>query len=45
MMQERELASPCGLYCGACPLNRAASDRAFAERLAERMAAMKREDG
>lgn len=37
MTQERESASPCGLYCGACPLNRAASDRAFAERLAQRM--------
>lgn len=34
MAQEIELASPCGLYCGACAFYRAATDRALAEKLA-----------
>jgi len=29
-----ELVAPCGLYCGACPIYRAASDRELAERVA-----------
>ena len=37
MAQEMELAAPCGLYCGACPRYRAASDAALAERLAQAM--------
>lgn len=31
------LVSPCGLYCGGCPVFRAGTDEAFAARLAERL--------
>ena len=37
MSQERELASPCGIYCGACTMYRAASDSALAQKLAQAM--------
>lgn len=30
-----ELISPCGLYCGGCPLFQACTDKALAERLAK----------
>ncbi len=30
-----DLIAPCGLYCGACPVFRAASDEALAKRIAE----------
>ncbi len=32
-----KLIAPCGLYCGGCPLYRARSDKALAERIAQRM--------
>ena len=35
--EERELASPCGLYCGNCQVYRATTDRALVERLASRL--------
>lgn len=30
----KELAAPCGLFCGVCPVYRAREDRALAEKLA-----------
>ena len=36
-MEERMLAAPCGLYCGACPILRATSDRSLAEKLAPQL--------
>ncbi|MFW6125547.1 MAG: DUF3795 domain-containing protein [Chloroflexota bacterium] len=37
MSDEAELIAPCGLYCGACPVFRAASDEALARRVAENL--------
>ena len=34
--EERALISPCGLYCGACPLYRAGTDETLRNRIAER---------
>jgi hypothetical protein len=33
-LKMEELTAPCGLYCGACPLYKAQSNRALAEKLA-----------
>jgi len=35
-MANYELIAPCGLYCGACPLYKAASDPALAQKIAQR---------
>ena len=35
MSAEQELATPCGLYCGACTRYRAISDSTLAERVAQ----------
>ena len=32
----KELVAPCGLYCGACAVYKASSDRALAEKIAQR---------
>ena len=37
MAEAEELAAPCGLYCAACPLYKAQTDRALAEKLATRL--------
>jgi len=37
MTEIEELAAPCGLYCGACPLYKAQTDRVLAEKLAPRL--------
>lgn len=37
MNQERELAAPCGLYCGACPLYKAQSNKELDRKLASRL--------
>jgi len=34
--EERALISPCGLYCGACPLYLARTDETLRQRIAER---------
>jgi len=34
-----ELVSPCGLYCGGCPLYRARTDKGLAERIAQGLGA------
>ena len=34
--EERALISPCGLYCGSCPLYRARTDEALRKKIAER---------
>ena len=33
MAEVEELAAPCGLYCGVCPLYKAQTDRVLAEKL------------
>jgi hypothetical protein len=33
--QERELITPCGLYCGRCPLYQAHTDVSLRKRMAE----------
>ena len=35
-MNIEELVAPCGLYCGTCPIYKASSDRALAEKIAQR---------
>jgi hypothetical protein len=37
MTDVEKLAAPCGLYCGACPLYKAQTDRVLAEKLAPRL--------
>ncbi len=37
MSNTGELASPCGLFCGICPVYRAKEDRALAEKLAPKL--------
>jgi len=37
MAEVEELAAPCGLYCGACPIYKAQTDRVLAEKLAPRL--------
>ena len=34
--EERALISPCGLYCGSCPLYRARTDETLRKKIAER---------
>ncbi len=34
--EERALVSPCGLYCGACPLYKARTDETLRKKIAER---------
>jgi len=37
MTKQSELAAPCGIHCGLCPLNRALSDEKLRNTLAQRM--------
>jgi len=37
MAEVEELVAPCGLYCGACPIYKAQTDRVLAEKLAPRL--------